>query len=154
MNQLLTPYGEKLNHDEILIEYPRPQLKRDSYLNLNGYWDFQMSKEDVCLNYDKKILVPFSPESSLSGVNAILYPDMYAHYQKVLTLDKSFLKDYLIIHFGAVDQTCKLFINDIHVFTHIGDILLLVLISHHILIKAFKLKSILLLKIYLIHPII
>lgn len=120
MNQLLTPYGEKLNHDEILIEYPRPQLKRDSYLNLNGYWDFQMSKEDVCLNYDKKILVPFSPESSLSGVNAILYPDMYAHYQKVLTLDKSFLKDYLIIHFGAVDQTCKLFINDIHVFTHIG----------------------------------
>lgn len=120
MNQLLTPYGEKLDPNNLLQEYPRPQLKRLSYLNLNGYWDFHMSTKSTCQTYDQKILVPFSPESCLSGINEILYPDMYAHYQKEFVLEKEFVKDLVILHFGAVDQTCELFINDKHVLTHVG----------------------------------
>lgn len=120
MNQLLTPYGEQLNPEQILMEYPRPQLERSSYLNLNGYWDFHMSTEKTCMTYDRKIIVPFSPESVLSGINDILYPNMYAHYQKEVLLDKGFMKDLVILHFGAVDQTCELFINSQHVLTHVG----------------------------------
>jgi beta-galactosidase/beta-glucuronidase len=120
VNQLLTLYAEKLNPDELLQEYPRPQLKRSSYLNLNGYWDFHMSTEPVCHMYDRKILVPFSPESILSGINEILYPNMYAYYQKEVMLEQAFVKDLIILHFGAVDQRCDLFVNDHHVLTHVG----------------------------------
>ena len=42
--QLLTSYAEKLDTNNVLCEYPRPQLRRDSYINLNGYWDYQISK--------------------------------------------------------------------------------------------------------------
>lgn len=120
MNQLMTPYAEKLNPDALLQEYPRPQLKRSSYWNLNGYWDFHMSTEPTCPAYDRKILVPFSPESVLSGINEILTPNMHAYYQKEVLLDSAFVKDLVILHFGAVDQTCELFINDHHVLTHVG----------------------------------
>ena len=120
MNQLLTPYAEHLNPETILNEYPRPYLQRSSYLNLNGYWNFEISQDITCKTFHKKILVPFSPESVLSGINEMLDPNMYAHYQKEVALDKSFVKDHVILHFGAVDQTCELFINDQYVLTHVG----------------------------------
>ena len=55
-----------------LSDYPRPQLQRDSYLCLNGYWDYAISKSEAFpTSYQGKILVPFSPESSLSGVSKV-----------------------------------------------------------------------------------
>ena len=120
MNHLLTKYGEQIQSNHVLQEYPRPQLRRSSYLNLNGYWDFAISNDKTCHLYDKKILVPFSPESVLSGINEVLEPSMFAHYKKEVIFNKDFVKDITILHFGAVDQTCDLYIDDKYVLTHVG----------------------------------
>ena len=63
-----TVWGEQLNPDSVLQEYPRPQLVRESYENLNGLWDYAITKTDAKPDaWDGKILVPFSPEAELSG---------------------------------------------------------------------------------------
>ena len=120
MNQLYTKWGENLDKTNILKEYPRPQLVRDSYLNLNGEWDYTISKNKSTTDIDGKILVPFSPESVLSGVNRNLSPDEYLIYSKKVTLPKGFIKDHLLLHFGAIDQEAEVYINDILAKTHLG----------------------------------
>ena len=107
-----------------LSEYPRPQLKRDSYICLNGYWDYAFKdNENIPDTYDGQILVPFSPEVEKSGVNKTLLPDQYLFYRLKYTIPKDFIKDKVILHFGAVDQIAELFINDKFVLKHIGGFL-------------------------------
>ena len=120
MNQLYTIWGENLNQDNVLQEYPRPQMKRESYFNLNGYWDYAISKTREVDSYDGKILVPFSPESILSGVQRVVTPEDYLFYYKVVELPDNFMKEHLLLHFGAVDQICELWVNDQYVGKHIG----------------------------------
>ena len=86
MIQLVTRWGKNLDRENVLMEYPRPGLVRDSYLNLNGEWDYYISNKKGDGVYDAKILVPFSPESMLSGVGKILQPDQYLHYRKIFHL--------------------------------------------------------------------
>ena len=75
---LLTPGGEALDRAHVLPEYPRPQLRRESYLNLNGEWDYAVTKTGSLPDaYDGKILVPFPLESALSGVHRALGDDEY-----------------------------------------------------------------------------
>ena len=89
LNRLFTPWGENLDKDRVLPEYPRPQFVRDSYINLNGYWDYCIvpmpsesdDKTDLPSQMDGQILVPFSPESMLSGVERRLNPDQYLWYK-------------------------------------------------------------------------
>ncbi len=70
--RLTTVWGENLNPEHVLEEYPRPQLKRDNYTILNGYWNYAITRTpDIPEAYDGKILVPFSPESILSGVEKL-----------------------------------------------------------------------------------
>ena len=64
-----------------LSEYPRPQLKRSSFLCLNGEWDFEISKsEDKPSHFSKKIRVPFSPETPLSGIQSSVTSKDVLHY--------------------------------------------------------------------------
>lgn len=107
-----------------LSEYPRPQLVRESYLSLNGYWEYAIRKDKgFPAQYDGSILVPYSPETPLSEVNRILHPDEYLFYRKKIELDDSFIKDKIILHFGAVDQVCEVFINNQKAHEHIGGFL-------------------------------
>ncbi len=107
--RLRTPYQVG---DIPLPEYPRPQLRRDSYICLNGKWDFTFSKCDALPSeYDLQILVPFAPESALSGLEITPDADEYMFYRRCVSLPEGFVKDRVILHFGAVDQTCTLFIN-------------------------------------------
>ena len=70
MEQLLTRWGRELDRDLPLNDYPRPQMRRDSFLNLNGWWDYAIyPKEADFGGWQGKIVVPFSPETILSGVN-------------------------------------------------------------------------------------
>ena len=66
LHQLFTPRAETIT-DKPWQVYPRPQMKRDSYINLNGIWEFAVS-EQMPESFDRTILVPFCPESQLSGV--------------------------------------------------------------------------------------
>lgn len=117
---LRTPWADTIDPDNVLGEYPRPQMRRESYLNLNGYWSYSINESETCSSYEGKILVPFSPESALSKVQRFVRPGQYLHYHRKMTLPHGFMKDRLMIHFGAVDQTATLFINDREVDTHTG----------------------------------
>ena len=107
-----------------LSEYPRPQLKRDSYICLNGYWDYAIRGiEAIPEEYDGKILVPYSPEVEKSGVNKTVMPNDYLFYRLNYKLPKDFIKDIVILHFGAVDQIAEVFINGKFALKHIGGFL-------------------------------
>jgi beta-galactosidase/beta-glucuronidase len=123
-NQLYTKWGEELDSEHVLEEYPRPQLKRDNYTILNGYWDYSITKKkEKPSRSEGKILVPFSPECALSGVNRQVMPDDYLWYERNVTIDKIPDGNRCILHFGAVDQFCEVFINNTKVKKHIGGYL-------------------------------
>ncbi len=123
MIQLITKWGKDLDKGCVLKEYPRPQLVRDSYYNLNGEWDYCISDKKEIEDYDGKILVPFSPESMLSGVEKILQPDQYLHYKTTFSLPEGFVKQRVILHFGAVDQECEVYLNGYRIGIHVGGYL-------------------------------
>ena len=109
-----------------LPEYPRPGLVRESYLNLNGFWDYAFTRsEDLPETYEGKILVPFSPETVLSGVKRQLMPDEYLHYRRSFALPSGQDPEGVryILHFGAVDQTCTVFVNGNRAGSHTGGYL-------------------------------
>ena len=108
--------------DKPLQEYPRPQLKRDSYINLNGLWQYAIRPIDVEFdgNYDGDILVPFSPECLLSGVNKTVTPDDILYYNFEFDVPPTFLNDKTILHFTAVDYACNVILNGQGVDSHTG----------------------------------
>ena len=120
---MLTRWGEKLDKNSILPEYPRPQMRRDSYINLNGEWDYAITAagEKQPDKWDGKILVPFSPECELSGVNRSLKPDEYLWYRR--QWERPEHKGRILLHFGAVDQSCTVYINGLRAWRHIGGYL-------------------------------
>lgn len=108
----------------VLPEYPRPQLRRDSYLNLNGPWDYAITDTDVQPErFDGQILVPFSPEAPLSGVRRTLTPDRFLWYRRRVTLLAGFVRERTLLHFGAVDQEAAVFVNGEQLAHHIGGYL-------------------------------
>ena len=121
---LFTPWGEKLDRDNPLSEYPRPQLWRGSYLNLNGRWEYAIRKDGTAPeSYDGEIIVPFSPESLLSGVGRQLMPGDTLWYRRSFTLPEGFQRDKVLLHFGAVDQECRVLVNGELVGEHKGGYL-------------------------------
>ena len=104
-----------------LKEYPRPQLQRKSYFNLNGKWDYRIKDSKANIVSSGKIEVPFSPEARLSGTDGhILLPDEILEYRHSFNLDKIKQNKHLILHFGAVDQVAHLSINGRKVGSHEG----------------------------------
>lgn len=120
MIQLKTRWTDQVHAENVLPDYPRPSLVRDSYFNLNGQWDYAINQSETVSQYDGKILVPFSPETLLSGVQKIVQPEDTLHYRKVFQLPQGFIKDRVLLHFGAVDQECQVFLNGKFLGSHIG----------------------------------
>ena len=124
MKQLYTRWGRELNKEEVLPEYPRPLMQRDSFMNLNGSWNYLFADSAKTPHgYEGEILVPFSPESLLSGVGRQLKPDEYLWYQTTFEINESLDQKCVILHFGAVDQACQVFINNHSVGRHTGGYL-------------------------------
>jgi hypothetical protein len=103
-------------------EYPRPSFKRDSYLCLNGEWDLS---SELCGKETKlgKINVPFTPETRLSGIHREKQAGEKYIYRRAFVLDSDFIKETVLLHFGAVDQICRVFVNGQIVGDHVGGYL-------------------------------
>lgn len=107
-----------------LSEYPRPQLVRENYTCLNGFWDYRFTREKTMpKTYEGKILVPFSPESKLSQVGRVLLPRESLWYRRKFVVDEIARGYRLLLHFGAVDQRASVYLNGTKVKKHTGGYL-------------------------------
>lgn len=127
MKQLYTRWGKNLDRDHVLEEYPRPLLMREDYQILNGWWDYAFTIDyKRPQQYEGRILVPFSPETALSGAGRQLKPDEYLWYRRNFDLpgwDREKGQNRILLHFGAVDQSCEVRINGHKVKRHTGGYL-------------------------------
>ena len=121
---LLTPEGEELmRSDRGTVpwnEYPRPRMERDSFLCLNGEWDFSVCKKGETPTYNEKIKVPFVPESVLSGIGRAMPEDAVLCYRRALRLPSGFVKGRTLLHVGAADQIAEVFLNGERLGKHTG----------------------------------
>ena len=124
LQELWTTEGEYLkNNPEIQPwnVYPRPQMKRESFLNLNGQWDFTAAKADwLPAEYDLSIRVPFCPESPLSGVHGHFPEGSCLFYRRSLTLPEGFNRGRVLLHIGAADQVADVYVNGKEICHHEG----------------------------------
>lgn len=121
-DKIKTQWAEKIDPSNPLPEYPRPQLVRDQWQNLNGAWDYAIlpkgSNEPA--SFDGKILVPFAIESSLSGVQKMVGDKNELWYHRTFTVPAAWKNKSLVLHFGAVDWKADIWINDVKVGAHQG----------------------------------
>ncbi len=104
--------------------YPRPQMRRDSFICLNGEWDFEVSKaKSVPESYRYKIKVPYVPQSFLSGFDGKTEIDDILYYHTSFTCPQSSENDRILLHFGAVDNHTEVTLNGKTVATHSGGYL-------------------------------
>lgn len=119
---LITKWGEQVTEDNVWQEYPRPQMTRENWQNLNGLWNYAITSEnqdDIPQKWDGQILVPFSIESKLSGVERNLRPTEALWYQRSIEIDPSEGKRTLL-NFEAVDYACRVFVNGQEAGSHTG----------------------------------
>jgi len=119
-----TNWTEQVDRSCPLPEYPRPQMARSNWVNLNGPWDYAVNRSTRHpTDFDGEILVPFSPETELSGVGRTLHPGEYLWYRRTVQLPESFRGRRVLLHFGAVDQCAVVWVNDSQVAGHTGGYL-------------------------------
>ncbi len=100
--------------------HPRPQMKRDSWLSLNGQWSFDLGEGELPERYGKTIQVPFCPESALSGIQAHFPEGSTLCYRRRVTLPENFNRGHVLLHIGAADQHLEGFVNGQKVGSHSG----------------------------------
>lgn len=104
--------------------YPRPLLQRDSFFCLNGSWQFAVRDTDTPpASYTENIVVPFCPQSLLSGICREIQTTQYLFYKRTFSLPEGFIKDRVLLHFGAVEQYCSVWVNGVFVGEHTGGYL-------------------------------
>lgn len=119
--RIMTKWAKELTPANAWDEYPRPQLQRKDWTNLNGLWNYAFAPKDAAKpgNWDGKILVPFAPESALSGVGKLLQPDQALWYQRTIPAKKNAAKRTLL-HFEAVDYETTVWLNGQELGKHTG----------------------------------
>lgn len=119
---ITTPWSQELQPNSPLPEHPRPQFFRPAWRNLNGLWEYAITGLDAPQpqSYPGQILVPFPIESALSGVKNSLRPNERLWYHRVFSIDPDWMRGRVLLHFGAVDWSCQVFINDRLVGEHVG----------------------------------
>ena len=114
---LLTSHGENLTGTPWDV-YPRPQLRRSNYVNLNGHWDFAVSSDpQIPKHYDRQILVPFCPESTLSGIGEHFPEGSYLFYRRFISRPQG---QRVLLHIGAADQALSCYVNSKEIGSHVG----------------------------------
>ncbi|MBQ6073565.1 MAG: beta-galactosidase [Bacteroidales bacterium] len=120
-DHIRTPWAEKVNPSSPLPEYPRPQLKRDRWINLNGMWEYAvLPVGERFEKADGRILVPFCIESSLSGVGRTVGAGNNLWYRRNFIIPKEWKGQRVLLHFGAVDWRADIWVNDVKTGSHTG----------------------------------
>ncbi|MBQ9431058.1 MAG: beta-galactosidase [Kiritimatiellae bacterium] len=116
-NPLMTVWGEKITPETAWTEYPRPNLVRENWQNLNGLWQYSINKREdgVPEEWQGEILVPFCVESALSGVKHLMETPEQLWYKRSFDAKFDSSKERLLLHFGAVDYRTQVFVNGIEV---------------------------------------
>lgn len=120
---LMTQWATEVSPTNALPEYPRPQLVRQEWNNLNGLWDYAITpKTDARppANYDGKILVPYPIESALSGVMKALLPEQKLWYRRTFEVPAAWLEGRVKLHFGAVNWASEVWIDGKSLGRHLG----------------------------------
>jgi hypothetical protein len=120
--RIMTRWAAEVKPDLVLPEYPRPQMVREEWLNLNGLWDFAIVAKDAGrpVAWDGKILVPFAVESALSGVGKPVGAGKELWYRRTVVVPKGWRGGKVLLHFGAVDWESTVWINGREAGTHRG----------------------------------
>lgn len=119
-HDLYTPEGSHLAEPPWQV-YPRPQLRRDSFLCLNGWWEFAVGQGDAPpATYPDRIRVPFCPESLLSGIHRHFAEGSRLFYRRRFTLPQGFVRGRVLLHIGAADQVLDCFCNGVALGRHTG----------------------------------
>lgn len=123
-DKIRTTWAEQVDPTKPLPEYPRPQMVRAGWQILNGLWDYTIIPKTNDLTppskFDGKILVPFAVESALSGVGRTVGKDSLLWYNTTITLTSNNKRNNTLLHFGAVDWQCDVFVNGKRAGTHQG----------------------------------
>lgn len=118
-----TPWAASVTQDSVLPEYPRPLMRRQQWLNLNGSWQFQAcsahEKPPFGQDLAQRILVPFPWESALSGIQKQM-PEGRAVYRRTFALPEDWKGQGVLLHFGAVDWQATVYLNGRYVGEHRG----------------------------------
>lgn len=120
-NPLTTPWTAQVSPAHALPEYPRPQMTRPKWVNLNGLWDYAITAQDAPrpAQFEGQLLVPYPLQSALSGVKRALNPGQRLWYRRALHITAG-KGTRLLLHFGAVDWRAEVFLNGKSVATHTG----------------------------------
>lgn len=121
-DKISTPWAALVDPASPLPEYPRPQLVRQDWMNLNGLWDYAIrpAGQAIPSTFDGPVLVPFAVESSLSGVQKTVGPDNELWYRRSFSVPSAWKGKQVVLHFGAVDWQSDVWINGVHVASHRG----------------------------------
>ena len=119
---LLTRWGIRVTPENAWPEYPRPQMRREAWLNLNGLWDYGItsSRRNPALKFEGKILVPFAPVAALSGVGRGIQPDERLWYRRTFSIPSEWRGKRILLHFGAVDWETTVWVNGREAGSHRG----------------------------------
>jgi beta-galactosidase/beta-glucuronidase len=119
---LMTPWAKEITPDNAWLEYPRPQMVRSRWQNLNGLWEYAIVSKDAAqqADWDGEILVPFPVESALSGVKKNMGKDNRLWYRRTVSIPADWKNSRIFLHFGAVDWQSTVWVNQTKVGTHQG----------------------------------
>ena len=122
--KIKSPWADSVNPNNVMAEYPRPQMQRGNWQNLNGLWQYSIlpksGDQNIPQSFQGNILVPFAVESALSGVGKSVGKDSILWYQTTITVPSKIKNKKVLLHFGAVDWRSDIYINGNKIATHEG----------------------------------
>ncbi|MGQ1891605.1 glycoside hydrolase family 2 protein [Thermophagus sp. OGC60D27] len=121
-DNIKTSWATEIDPENVWPEYPRPIMERSQWKNLNGLWEYAITPKESHQpqNFEGQILVPFAVESSLSGVQKRVGEDNVLWYKRTFKIPRDWKRKRILLHFGAVDWSAEVWINDVKIGMHEG----------------------------------